>query len=96
MSKRSIEDILYPTDVPEYQANIEAVNLGLREDQRAATVPDLFPNIAYRFRVRAINDFGRGQEASKGSGKQDFNSVPNNFEFIVPEVDMFGKYFLLF
>lgn len=54
--------------MPQYEANNEAVALGLRSDMKSAVVEGLFPNIGYRFRVRAINDFGRGMEASKPTG----------------------------
>ncbi|XP_045161359.2 contactin-like isoform X2 [Mercenaria mercenaria] len=55
------------SDVQEYVTVTEASNLGKRTDQRAITVHQLIPNTNYRFRVRAINAFGRGQEASKPS-----------------------------
>ena len=47
----------------------EAVNLGKRTDQRSYLVTGLIPNTGYRFRVRAINSFGRGKLASKPSGQ---------------------------
>ncbi|XP_060571800.1 contactin-3-like [Ruditapes philippinarum] len=55
------------SDVPEYLAITEANNLAKRSDQRAIIVQQLIPNTSYRFRVRAINMFGRGQEASSPS-----------------------------
>lgn len=55
-------------DVGELETVTAAVEFGLRSDQRTHVVDSLFPNLGYRFRVRAINEFGRGQEASKSSG----------------------------
>ncbi|XP_045162637.2 contactin-like [Mercenaria mercenaria] len=55
------------TDIPEYIAMNEAIDFGLREDQRSAVIKNLLPDISYSFRVRAINDFGIGHEASDGS-----------------------------
>ena len=46
-----------------------AIDNAMRDDQRLAFVSGLLPDIDYRFRVRAINSFGRGQEASWGSGR---------------------------
>lgn len=46
----------------------DAKLFGLRSDQRTTTVDGLLPNLDYCFRVRAINDLGEGQEASKKSG----------------------------
>ena len=57
----------------EVEAVTEAVNYGLRSDQRTYNVDSLFPNLGYRFRVRAINEFGRGKLASKGSGILELN-----------------------
>ncbi|KAL4221661.1 Contactin 1 [Mactra antiquata] len=55
------------SDIPETLAVNNAIQKGSRTDQRAATVTNLIPNTSYRFRVRAINTFGRGQEASAPS-----------------------------
>ncbi|KAL4221262.1 ATP-dependent RNA helicase ddx25 [Mactra antiquata] len=55
------------SDVSEILSSQEAKTFGLREEQRSIVVNGLLPNIDYRFRVRAINDYGRGQEASRGS-----------------------------
>ncbi|XP_052760902.1 contactin-like isoform X2 [Mya arenaria] len=52
-------------DIPESIAAREAADQGKRGTQRAATVDGLIPNTNYRFRVRATNAFGKGQEASK-------------------------------
>ena len=65
------------TDIPEYVAMNEAIDFGLREDQRSATIKNLLPDISYRFRVRAINDYGIGHEASGGSGKSTFMFNPS-------------------
>ena len=58
----------FPADIPEYMVANEAINLGKRTDQRSYLVTGLIPNTGYRFRVRAINSFGRGKLASKPSG----------------------------
>ncbi|XP_053378888.1 contactin-like isoform X2 [Mercenaria mercenaria] len=55
------------TDIPEYLAVNEATGQGKRADQRAVTVQNLIPNTSYRLRVRAVNNFGRGKDASKPS-----------------------------
>lgn len=47
----------------------EAIDFGLRQDQRSAVITDLLPDISYSFRVIAINDFGKGHEASAPSSK---------------------------
>lgn len=56
------------SDIPEYIAMNEAIDFGLRDDQRSAIIQNLLPDISYSFRVRAINDFGIGHEASPPSG----------------------------
>ena len=56
------------TDVNEHVVVLEATNNNRRPDQRSVVVPDLIPHSGYRFRVRAINALGRGEEASKPSG----------------------------
>ena len=48
----------------------EAINLMKREDQRAYEIQGLIPNSGYRFRIRALNRLGRGEEASKPSGNR--------------------------
>lgn len=53
------------SDVSEITASNEGKEFGVRQDQRAYTVTGLIPNTNYRFRIRAINQFGRGEEASK-------------------------------
>lgn len=45
-----------------------ATEIGHRGEQRAAVVQNLVPNTSYRFRVRAVNEYGRGTEASRPSG----------------------------
>ena len=58
---------------------------GLRGDQRTYVVENLIPNLGYSFRVRAINDFGRGQEASKGSGMFDhFGQKQKKTNYLIP------------
>ena len=57
------------TDISESAAVQEALNSGDRTDQRSGKLQTLLPYTAYRFRVRAINGFGRGNEASQPSGK---------------------------
>lgn len=57
-------------DIPEILSVTEAANLVKRTDQRSIIVKQLIPNTSYRFRVRAINSFGRGKEASKPSCKR--------------------------
>ncbi|KAL4221697.1 hypothetical protein ACF0H5_019952 [Mactra antiquata] len=54
-------------DIPDFEANNIAVNMALRTDQRAFNITDLIPNTHYRFRVRGINEYGRGAEASMPS-----------------------------
>lgn len=55
------------SDIPDYLARQEATGTGRRDDQRVWLIEDLTPNTNYRFRVRAVNAYGRGQEASKPS-----------------------------
>ncbi|KAL4221440.1 Immunoglobulin like [Mactra antiquata] len=55
------------SDIPEPNAVTVATDNGHRADQRAAVVTDLVPNTSYRFRVRAINEYGRGDAVSKPS-----------------------------
>lgn len=53
----------------DYNANREAVEHAMREDQRTVIVENLLPDMLYSFRIRSINDYGKGNEASLGSGK---------------------------
>ena len=46
----------------------EAIDHAKRTDQRVIVVQGLIPHTGYRFRVRAINLYGRGEEASQPSG----------------------------
>lgn len=46
----------------------EATEHGLRGDQRSIVVEGLLPDQHYSFRIRAINDYGTGHEASLPSG----------------------------
>ena len=55
-------------DVREFDVTKTGLEYGLRSDQRTYIVQNLIPNLGYSFRVRAINDLGRGKLASKGSG----------------------------
>ena len=57
------------TGIPEFLTVQEAVNSGKRADQRTVLVSNLIPNTGYRFRVRAVNLFGRGKDASQPSGR---------------------------
>lgn len=71
------------SNIPEEVAMTAAHNLGLRSDQRMAIVTELLPNMFYNFRVRAINHFGKGQEAgwTKEQVKTDSSApvtVPRN------------------
>ena len=59
-----------PTDISESDAVQDALNSGDRADQRSGRLQNLLPHTAYRFRVRAVNGFGRGNEASQPSGKR--------------------------
>ena len=56
------------SDIPEYITNQEAIDTRKRTDQRSILVQGLIPDTGYRFRIRAINSFGRGKEASRPSG----------------------------
>lgn len=56
------------TDIPESLTVTEAIDNGYRTDQRTAIVVDLVPNTSYRFRIRAINEYGRGNIPSRPSG----------------------------
>ena len=60
--------IILVVDIPEYQAVQLATDNGHRADQRAVVVENLIPNTSYRFRVRAVNTHGRGNDASRPSG----------------------------
>jgi hypothetical protein len=60
--------ITFVTDIPEFQAVQLATDNGHRADQRAVVVQNLVPNTSYRFRVRAVNQYGRGPDASRQSG----------------------------
>ncbi|KAH3826570.1 hypothetical protein DPMN_128476 [Dreissena polymorpha] len=55
------------TDIPEQQAQLQASEMGFRQDQRTVLVDTLLPDISYRFRLRASNSYGKGQEASRPS-----------------------------
>ena len=48
--------------------NQEAINLGRRTDQRSLEVTGLIPHTGYRFRIRAINTFGRAELPSTPTG----------------------------
>ncbi|XP_052821309.1 contactin-4-like [Mya arenaria] len=52
-----------------------AADIGKRADQCAYNVSGLIPFTNYRFRVRAVNVFGRGQEASEPSANVHMNSM---------------------
>ena len=65
-------------DIPEELVTTEAINAGRRTDQRSYKVEGLIPNSGYRFRVRALNNLGRGEEASTPSGKQTISSYYNH------------------
>ena len=64
-------------DVREFDVTKTGLEYGLRSDQRTYIVQNLIPNLGYSFRVRAINDLGRGKLASKGSGMCSLLAVPN-------------------
>ena len=57
------------SDIPELVTITNAQEFNLREDQRMYTANNLVPNNGYRFRIRAINDLGRGTLASLPSSK---------------------------
>ena len=58
--------------MPEYIVNQEAINLGRRTDQRSLEVTGLIPHTGYRFRIRAINTFGRAELPSTPTGMYKF------------------------
>ncbi|KAH3788122.1 hypothetical protein DPMN_166253 [Dreissena polymorpha] len=64
-------------DVSESTAVATAINNGNRSDQRSTNVTGLVPNTNYRFKVRAVNAFGRGSESSRPSGSQFIHSTMN-------------------
>ncbi|KAH3788889.1 hypothetical protein DPMN_167053 [Dreissena polymorpha] len=55
-------------DVSESTAVATAKNNGNRSDQRSTNLTGLVPNTNYRFKVRAVNAFGRGSESCRPSG----------------------------
>ncbi|XP_053379339.1 contactin-3-like [Mercenaria mercenaria] len=55
------------SDIPDYQAVQLATDNGHRPDQRSVEIKNLIPNTSYRFRVRAVNQHGRGKDASRPS-----------------------------
>lgn len=55
-------------DVSEDSAVRFAEDGGHRADKRMVDVTTLLPNTRYRFRVRAVNSYGRGTQASSPSG----------------------------
>ena len=60
----------------DFHALNEAQTYGMREDQRSVIVEGLLPDQLYSFRIRSINDYGKGNEASVGSGKCGWNCLP--------------------
>ncbi|XP_052212292.1 contactin-5-like [Dreissena polymorpha] len=63
-------------DIDKDRAVRYADDIGKRGDQCAWNVTGLVPNTNYRFRIRAINMYGRGQEASNPSTSIHTGSMP--------------------
>ncbi|KAH3788133.1 hypothetical protein DPMN_166264 [Dreissena polymorpha] len=63
-------------DVSESTAVATAKNNGNRSDQRSTYVTGLVPNTNYRFKVRAVNAYGRGSESSRLSAYIHTPSAP--------------------
>ncbi|XP_052225224.1 contactin-like [Dreissena polymorpha] len=63
-------------DVSESTAVATAKNNGNRSDQRSTNLTGLVPNTNYRFKVRAVNAFGRGSESCRPSAYIHTPSAP--------------------